>query len=436
MKKNTLIFLFLIIFSVYGITKTTSLYEKTAKDFLSYLTGKNFENANRLLSQFFKDTLKAQNTSLGDIWEQITSSTGAFLGVEGLKTQKSGDFKIFDFLSNFKYKKMIIRVVIDKNKKVAGLFLLPATTFKNYKLPDYVNKNSFIERKCIIGKKYKLDGFLTIPKGEGPFPAVILIHGSGPEDMDETVGKNKPFKDIAYGLTSRGIAVLRYNKRTKEYPQCVKPGFTVFDETIEDVLSAVKFLQQQKEIDKNKIFLLGHSLGATLIPKIIRYNKNIKRVILMAPTSEGFYAELIYQQMKRLYAGLSNKSERDKILKLKDTVVKIRKHQFKKGETVLNAPISYWYDLLNYDPIETFKKEKVGALILWGEKDFQVVYDDFKNWEKVFKNSRRVKIIKYPNLNHLFIYVKGKSDGSDYLIPSNVSKRVIDDISKWILENI
>lgn len=118
----------------------------------------------------------------------------------------------------------------------------------------------------------ELPGILTMPKGEGPFPAVVLLQGSGPSDKDETVGSLKPFRDIAEGLAAQGIAVYRFDKRTYVYgiELATKKDITLKDEYLEDAVNAVRLLAEQDRIDSDQIFVLGHSLGGNAIPAIAR----------------------------------------------------------------------------------------------------------------------------------------------------------------------
>ena len=146
---------------------------------------------------------------------------------------------------------------------------------------------------------------LTIPNGTGPFPAVVLVHGSGPNDRDETYGPNKPFKDIAWGLASVGIVVLRYEKRTKQYPQesAAIQNFTVQDETIYDALAAVELLNNSSIVDHSKIFVLGHSLGGMLAPRIALQESQIAGLIILAGATR--HLEDLMLEQTRYLANLS-----------------------------------------------------------------------------------------------------------------------------------
>jgi len=130
-----------------------------------------------------------------------------------------------------------------------------------------------VNEKIVLGAEtnYPLNGILAIPDGtNGLLPAVVLVHGSGPSNMDEKVENITPFKDLAQGLSEKGIAVLRYNKRTFVYGKQMKTdtGLSVREETIEDAILAADFLRKDIRIDSNKMFILGHSMGGMLAPRI------------------------------------------------------------------------------------------------------------------------------------------------------------------------
>jgi hypothetical protein len=151
-----------------------------------------------------------------------------------------------------------IQVAFDPAQRIAGLFFVP------YPPPSYVKPNAFRETEVMVGTgEWALAGTLTLPLGPSVCPAVLLVHGSGPHDRDETVGATKPFRDLAWGLGSQGIAVLRYEKRTKQHAAklgAIGGPLTVKDETIDDVLAAVALLRQTEGIETTRIFVLGHSL--------------------------------------------------------------------------------------------------------------------------------------------------------------------------------
>ncbi len=176
-----------------------------------------------------------------------------------------------------------------------------------------------------------LPGTLTIPKDNGPFPAIVLVHGSGPNDRDETIGPNKPFRDLAWGLASRGIAVLRYEKRTKVYglklsqDKKLAASLTVNEETIDDAISAVGLLRTIDKIDSQKIFVLGHSLGGMMIPRIASRNPRVAGFIIMAGTT-GKIEEAILEQTRYIFSlqGILTEEARKKLKELEELVAKVK----------------------------------------------------------------------------------------------------------------
>ncbi|MFC5451642.1 alpha/beta hydrolase family protein [Paenibacillus aestuarii] len=131
-----------------------------------------------------------------------------------------------------------------------------------------------IEQIAVVANAaYPLEGILTLPGSHTEkFPAVVFVHGSGALDKDETVGANKLFRDLADGLAIQGIASLRYDKRTfahgKQMVQELGGKLSVKEEIIEDAIAAVEMLKKDPRMETNRIFIIGHSLGGTLAPRI------------------------------------------------------------------------------------------------------------------------------------------------------------------------
>ncbi len=279
-----------------------------------------------------------------------------------------------------------------------------------------------------------------MPKGDGPFPAVILVHGSGPNDRDETIGGNKPFKDLAWGLASRSIAVLRYEKRTKQYPQeisAVINTFTVQDETIDDALAAVTLLSQTRGIDSRRIFVLGHSLGGMLGPRIASQDNRIAGLIVLAGLMRKL-SDTILEQSKYLASldGSNNEKKAEQINAIAQQVKRIQDLDFREGEIILGAGKAYWQDLNAYDTVITAKSLTIPMLILQGERDYQVTMEDFTGWANGLKGMNNVTLKSYADLNHLFMTGTGKSTPAEYNQPGHVNKTVIEDIAAWIASQL
>ena len=309
-----------------------------------------------------------------------------------------------------------------------------------YKPPAYVVPAAFGERELTVGEggAWPLPATLTLPAGRGPFPAVVLVHGSGPNDRDETLGANKPFRDLAHGLASQGVAVLRYDKRTRRYPGKISriPNFTVREETTDDALAAVRLLRQTAGVDAKRIYVLGHSLGGMLVPRIGAADAGIAGFVVMAgptrPLEDAFARQYEYGA---LLDGRIDDAERAQIDDAKRQAARIK--QLKAGdtgsrETLLYAPPDYWLDLRGYDPPQTALRLRRPMLILQGERDYNVTLDDFRNWQTTLNAQKEIEFKTYPKLDHLFYEGEGAASGADYDRPRNIPGYVIDDIAAWI----
>ena len=254
---------------------------------IHYLQTRDGDKAYDLCSKVIKNVMDKEE--LLDLWPTIEKQFGAFkdTGEVFIKDYKSN--KIVFRKLNFELLPLYFKVTIDTNMLISGIFFQPAQKQDAWKRPSYVNYTYIKNQKTeVVTEPYHLSAELTTPRSQGPFPVVILIHGSGPNDMDETTGPNKAFKDIAYGLASREIAVFRYDKRTFSYgAEMKKDELNMKGVIIEDVYSAIKKVKSFREVDTNRIYLLGHSLGGMVVGKIANESSDVKGVIVIAQGKTG-----------------------------------------------------------------------------------------------------------------------------------------------------
>lgn len=390
----------------------------------------------------FTDEIKEQTNveQLELIWTQITTQYGEFIEITSTKsTEEQGYIIVYVTCTYAELGLLDTRVVFDENKSIAGFQFVPTDTSDQYQPPDYAKTDQFTEITVTIGEgtEWELPGTLSIPNGEGVYPVVILVHGSGPNDQDETVGPNKPFKDLAWGLASNDIAVLRYEKRTKHYATTIVNqlnAFTVNEETISDALQAINLVSNYKSIDENSIYILGHSLGGMLAPRIAEQTHAISGLILMAAPTRHI-EELMLNQTIYLSEldGTITPEEQNQINVTREQVEKIQNLSIEEDEIILGAGKAYWEDLLTYNPIQTAENIEIPMLFLQGKRDYQVTYeDDFSQWNLSFNDNSNVSLITYEKLNHLFITGEGNPTNTEYMVPGNVEEQVIIDIANWI----
>ncbi|WP_042357123.1 alpha/beta hydrolase family protein [Bacillus rubiinfantis] len=303
------------------------------------------------------------------------------------------------------------------------------------------------DEKVVIGAgtKYPLNGLLSIPSDAKRLaPAVVLVHGSGPANMDAKVGNNYFFKELAEGLSEQGIAVIRYDKRTLVYGKTMKydTGISVKEETIEDAVLAANLLRQDPRIDSNKIFIIGHSMGGMLAPRIDAEGGNFAGIIIMAGSPRKLEEIMISQNnqvlnsvnkllriiVKKQIASLSAKFEN--IYSMSDEEAKATSVLGKYGK-------AYYFKEMGEHPASQYLKElEKPMFILQGEKDAQSSMEkDYNGYKELLADRPNVSFKVYPEMNHLFmpaIYGEILKLQKEYRVAQHVDQQVIHDIADWI----
>ncbi|MGO9201878.1 MAG: alpha/beta fold hydrolase [Limisphaerales bacterium] len=412
----------------------------SGRQFVDLLAKGNFARA---VTQFDPTMTKAApEAKLGDIWQGLQAQTGAFKRALGARAEKLMGYDIVLVTCEFARTNLDVKVVFNSNRQVAGLFFVPSRSAAPPPPPPYVRTNAFRERPVTVGSsEWPLPGTLAVPVGDGPWPAVVLVHGSGPEDRDETVGAIKPFRDLAEGLASRGIAVLRYEKRTKEHGLRMAAQartITLQEETVDDAWSAVAKLRTTEGIDARRIFVLGHSLGGFAAPRIAKGDPGIAGLIIMAGSTRPL-ADIVIDQvryLRSLDATQGSGATLDSLARMEAEAAKVKNltaADITNANLLVGAAAAYWLDLRAYDAPATAKALKQRILVLQGERDYQVTQADFNGWKTTLGALPNVTFRLYPKLNHCFVAGTGKSTPSEYAQPGYVAEEVVADIAAWVL---
>ncbi|HHY44938.1 MAG TPA: alpha/beta fold hydrolase [Firmicutes bacterium] len=421
-----------------------SVLDSRARTFVAAMSEGKYADAVKMMDSRMASALPAER--LKSTWDSLVSQLGAFGAITSVRLATESGYRVAYVTCDFESAVIDTKVVFDAEGRVTGLwFGLPQAKTGDYKEPPYSVAGSFTEIPVEIGKEpWVLPGTLTIPAGEGPFPAVVLVHGSGPHDRDESIGPNKPFRDLAYGLASQGIAVLRYEKRTKQYTAELAnemATFTLKDEVVDDAAGAVAYLRQVDKIDPKRIFVLGHSLGASSAPRIAEAlmqttGEYPAGLIMMAPNARPL-TDLFLEQYRYLAEldGQVSDEEAAHLVEVEESVSKIREGSIKPGEMVLGAGKAYWDDLLAYDPAAVARDLGLPILLLQGERDYQVTMEDFALWQAELGDLANVTLRSMPGLNHLFMSGAGKSTPEEYGVPGNIDETVIRAITEWVKES-
>ena len=314
-----------------------------------------------------------------------------------------------------------------------------------------------------------LAGTLTLPEGQGPFPAVILISGSGAQDRDETIFEHRPFHVLADTLTRRGIAVLRVDDRGVG-GSGGSVSKSTSDDFAGDVMAGIAVLKARPDIDGRKIGLMGHSEGGIIAPMVAARSSDVAFIVMLAGT--GLPGDEILMMQGRLIAKVMGASEKDLdkqkdlqkrlfgIMKTETDPKKARtamREELKKllndaspeerkaagdvdsfAENEIKKLESPWFRFfLKFDPRPTLEKVHCPVLALNGEKDLQVPpKEDLAEIAKALKKggNTRVTTKELPGLNHLFQTCKTGAVSEYSEIEETIAPSALKVIGDWVVE--
>jgi dienelactone hydrolase len=414
----------------YGQDSAVKLSTDVANDLVNHRLAE-------VVARFSPDVAKAVPLpTLNQIWNGVLQQGGAVREVAPARLVQVMSTGAALVIVPIRLERLALDLKINVvDGKVAGIFFAPSETPQTWNAPTYVDPAKFTNVEVTVGAAPTiLGGTLTLPKTAGKVPAVVLIHGSGPADRDETLGPNRPFRDIAEGLASRGVAVLRYDKRTKVHPKQFTRSMTVREEAMDDALAAVALLAQRSEIDAARIIVVGHSLGGMLAPRIAEGGKGIAGVVILAGATRSL-ALIMAEQIEYLATldGPGDEAARKRIDAVKGEAA--RAMLVKPGDVgpdILGIPPSYWADLNAYDPAGVAAKLSLPLLILQGGRDYQVTAADLQGFKTALAGHPNVTIREFPRLNHLFMSGDGKGRPEEYQRPGHVDAPVIETLAGFV----
>ncbi len=414
----------------YGTTDEE--YLKAGKDFAQLLVDAQYAKAVESFDETMTEAVPI--IALETLWSRMALAHGPFQGLGEPTISTHAQYKIVFVPCKWERAAFRMRVVFDPNVRIAGLFFDPAA-----EKPEYLQTNPTAEREITVGSgKWELPGTLALPNKGDVVAGVVFVHGSGPNDRDETIGPNKPFRDLTWGLGRHGIATLRYDKRTRVHgplgSNTLDPSLTLKEEVIDDALLALDVLRAQKELKGKPVYLLGHSLGATLAPEIAAADGGLAGVIMLAAMARPF-DEIVLEQLAYVVQFQSDPLAKARIAQMKKKIEAVRKHELKPADSVLGGDTAaYWYDFLERDgevPIRLAASLPCRILVIQGGRDYQVTTEDFKLWQSGLAKHPDATCRLFDNLNHLMAPGAGKATPAEYGHENFVDPPVIDLISEW-----
>ncbi len=447
------------------LISTTAFAQKDEKQ-LSINFAEHFKNAQYHEMYLMFDTMlthKISESVLKTSMDGLIKQVGVIDSYTFIKVEKDDKFNKTYTECHFKNSTLDIELAFNSAQLIIGFHLVPPAQANSskYTPPSYDSAKNYTEHQITVTTgEYKMPGVLTVPKNVKNPPVVIFVQGSGPNDKDESYGPNKTFRDLAIGLANKGIATIRYDKRTFIYHSHFSKNLhdaTVKDESVDDAISAVKMvgklgrLNNDSDIsgvtglktffnlglDSNRIYVLGHSLGAMLASRIAQGSKKIKGIVMMAGDSR-LLEDVMIEQYKYL-ASLDTAAARHNQQNMEEMVKQVE--YAKRPDLKPDAPDSllpynvsapYWIDINHYNQIKTAQELTIPILLVQGERDYQVTMTDYNLWKDKLGKKKNVTFHSYPKLNHLFLEGEGKSTPTEYDKPGHVPLYVINDIANWV----
>lgn len=417
-----------LLLSSLALVASAATPQQTAQQFVDRLEAGDIAGAEAM---FTPDMAKAvPATSLQALWQSL--GTLEERGPQRVVEQQG--MQIVVQTLRFASASAKALITVDADGRIAGLLLQPADAAPT-PAPAPPANAAYSERELQIeAGKGPLPATLAMPNGTGPFRAVVLVHGSGPQDRNETVGPNRPFLDVARGLAAQGIAVLRYEKRTLARPQDFRGDFTMDDETTDDAVAAVALLARTPGIDPKHIYVMGHSQGGMLAPRIAARSGKVAGLVLWSAPARSLLT-LLPEQNRHLFTldGQVSAAEQAALDRLDAQIASVRgTADVAAKDLPLGQPASYWRAFDRIDPVADAKALAQPILLLQGGRDFQVTDVDWQYWQRGLPEGPKARFHRYPSLNHLGIAGEGPGSLQEYGVAGHVSTQLIDDVAAWI----
>lgn len=416
----------------------------TAEAVMRLMEAGRFAEIDDLRAQALRDQGSA--AAWRDPWQELIAMYGPVTRVDTPWTESAGpNNTLVKIRVTCERGAFAVLMAVDDAGGLQGLQFAPpdaAEPVAPWQPASYVDPGSFIEHAVTVdAAPWATPGTLSLPNAPRPVPAVVLLAGSGPADRDATIGRNKMMKDLALGLASQGIAALRFDKVTHTHGEALAgvTDFTVVDEYVKPAVAAIHLLRDHPSVDPALVFVLGHSQGGTVAPRVAAAEPSVAGLVLLAGATQPMHHTIVRQ-----YRYLTALREPEADLDDDPTIREITRQaalvdtldpasSAPNDQPPLGIPAPCWLDLRGYDPVAVAAQLGKPMLILQGGRDYQVtVTDDLVGWQTGLAGHPDVTIRVYPADNHMFFSGSGPSEPAEYEPAQHVDDEVVVEVARWI----
>jgi hypothetical protein len=362
------------------------------------------------------------------LWSAILMRCGEYQGRMTVRTLPTAERRIVGLALYFEHAVQPVRVEIDAQGRLAGFWLDPVEMTRPYEPPAYVNPNRYEEQVVSIPAELPLPATLTIPLGPGPHPAVVLVQAAGPLDRDSTVGVRRPFRDLALGLATSGVAALRYDRRSLAHRAVAPPeGWSFSSVAVDDTLAALELLRNQPQIDAKRLYVLGHGLGGMATPHVAERDGRLAGMVIVGCGARSVL-DIMLDESRYLARldGVVTARENEQLARLTQYFSAIRAGRLADVPPTANIPVKFLAELHQLDVLATVGRLKTPVLVVLGGRDFQTTTEDRSLWAQALAGRPQSGFRIFEDLDHTLVAGSGLASPDDYLQPGHVDAAVID----------
>ena len=413
--------------------KKKTLEEKT-KTLTELLAKRDFDKFKESISEEFKKATEGQDL---DVFKMLEKELGAYKEIVKTEIETQNGYYLTDSTLQFE------KGTVDQTIAFNGEMVADGVNYLNMK-KDIVPEEGEKEITLDAGTGYPVKGMIKMPKGEVK-AGIVIVDGSGPNDMNMTLGQNKMMKHLSDQLAEKGFAVLRFNKRTYQYgKELAKIGMQnktlIKDEFIDDAAEGLKTLAKEQGIPTDKLFILGHSQSGSYLPVINETAGNLAKGYIILSGTPTNIAELSKKQLEKVIEEGSENADEEQVKMMKQNI-KTNDELLKKIETMsdeeLNKPENYPFGIPGVYPIKLYNDSKLPIFIRIAEFDKQVPISELELWKNGLDKNENDSIEEVKGANHMMQPSDGKTKlanliTDEYQKDAPIVSSVIDDIAAWI----